>query len=69
MEPGADGPHPQEQGAWAGCGESALTGQSTAWLAAALLGFTAVFGVFTRITFPAFLLAPGCRLVPRFVQR
>jgi len=38
-------------------------------LAPAVLGVIAVFGVFNRITFPAFLLIPGFRLIPYFWNR
>lgn len=34
-----------------------------------MLGALAVFGVFNRITFPAFLLIPGLRLLPHFWAR
>jgi phosphatidylinositol glycan class Z len=36
---------------------------------AALLGAVAVFGVFNRITFPAFLLVPGIQLIPLLRSR
>lgn len=35
-------------------------------LASAILGIIAVFGLFNRITFPAFLLIPGLGLIPYF---
>jgi len=35
-------------------------------LASTVLGIVAVFGVFNRITFPAFLLIPGLRLLPYY---
>lgn len=38
-------------------------------MASVVLGIICVFGVFNRITFPAFLLVPGIRLVPYFQQR
>jgi phosphatidylinositol glycan class Z len=37
--------------------------QTTAWLSSAILGFTVVFGIFNRITFPAFLILPAYRLL------
>lgn len=33
------------------------------------LGFLMVFGVFNRITFPAFLLIPGIQLLPHLLNR
>ncbi|KAH7041548.1 GPI mannosyltransferase 4 [Microdochium trichocladiopsis] len=45
------------------------TKQASSLLASMVLGVVAVFGVFNRITFPAFLLIPGLRLIPHFVQR
>ncbi|KAI1816775.1 GPI mannosyltransferase 4 [Poronia punctata] len=45
------------------------TPQSSSLLASTLLGFAAVFGVFNRITFPAFLLIPGLRLLPHFLKK
>ncbi|KAJ6780488.1 hypothetical protein PWT90_02964 [Aphanocladium album] len=33
------------------------------------LGIVAVFGIFNRITFPAFLLIPGFRLIPHFLNK
>jgi len=33
------------------------------------LAFCVVFGVFNRVTFPAFLLIPGLRLLPHFLHR
>ncbi|KAI9830955.1 MAG: alpha 1,2 mannosyltransferase [Phylliscum demangeonii] len=38
-------------------------------LASAVLGFLLVFGVFNRITFPAFLIIPSLRLIPHFRSR
>ncbi|KAJ2907196.1 GPI mannosyltransferase 4 [Zalerion maritima] len=38
-------------------------------LACSILGMVAVFGLFNRITFPAFLLIPGLRLIPYFWNR
>lgn len=43
--------------------------QHTPLLAPAVLGSMAVFGFFNRITFPAFLLIPGLRLIPYFWKR
>lgn len=38
-------------------------------VSSALLGIFVTAGIFNRITFPAFLLAPGCFLLPHFVRR
>lgn len=38
----------------------------TPLLAPSVLGFLVVFGFFNRITFPAFLLVPGLRLIPYY---
>lgn len=38
-------------------------------LASTVLGIVAVFGVFNRITFPAFLLIPGLRLLPYYWKK
>ncbi|KAI1799939.1 glycosyltransferase family 22 protein [Daldinia bambusicola] len=43
--------------------------QRSALVASTVLGILAVFGVFNRITFPAFLLIPGLRLIPHFIHR
>lgn len=43
--------------------------QTSSLLASTVLGIVAVFGVFNRITFPAFLLIPGLRLIPYFLDR
>ncbi|OAA66017.1 glycosyltransferase family 22 protein [Niveomyces insectorum RCEF 264] len=43
--------------------------QRSSLLAPAVLGIVVVFGVFNRITFPAFLLIPGLRLIPYFLHR
>ncbi|CRK30376.1 hypothetical protein BN1708_000907, partial [Verticillium longisporum] len=43
--------------------------QQASLLASTVLGVMAVFGIFNRITFPAFLLIPGIRLVPHFYNR
>ncbi|KAL2271533.1 hypothetical protein VTJ83DRAFT_904 [Remersonia thermophila] len=40
--------------------------QRSSILASTVLGIVAVFGVFNRITFPAFLLIPGLRLLPYY---
>ncbi|KAH9883891.1 GPI mannosyltransferase 4 [Xylariomycetidae sp. FL2044] len=45
------------------------TSQNSSLLASSVLGGVAVFGVFNRITFPAFLLIPGLRLIPHFINR
>ncbi|KAI0156640.1 glycosyltransferase family 22 protein [Hypoxylon sp. FL1284] len=42
---------------------------SSSLAASTVLGIVAVFGVFNRITFPAFLLIPGFRLIPHFMNR
>lgn len=38
-------------------------------ISSTVLGIVAVFGVFNRITFPAFLLIPGLQLVPYYWKR
>ncbi|KXH27561.1 GPI mannosyltransferase 4 [Colletotrichum simmondsii] len=43
--------------------------QQSSLLASTILGIVAVFGLFNRITFPAFLLIPGLRLIPHFLKR
>ncbi|OTB02276.1 glycosyltransferase family 22 protein [Hypoxylon sp. CI-4A] len=43
--------------------------QTSSFAASTVLGIVAVFGVFNRITFPAFLLIPGLRLIPHFIRR
>ncbi|KAK4115291.1 glycosyltransferase family 22 protein [Canariomyces notabilis] len=40
--------------------------QRSSVLASVVLGIVAVFGAFNRITFPAFLLIPGLRLLPYY---
>ncbi|KAK4639343.1 alpha 1,2 mannosyltransferase [Podospora bellae-mahoneyi] len=42
--------------------------QESTVLASTVLGVVAVFGVFNRITFPAFLLIPGLRLLPYYFK-
>ncbi|KAI1206542.1 GPI mannosyltransferase 4 [Annulohypoxylon truncatum] len=42
---------------------------SSSLAASTVLGIVAVFGVFNRITFPAFLLIPGLRLIPHFIKK
>ncbi|KAK0674200.1 hypothetical protein QBC41DRAFT_239615 [Cercophora samala] len=42
--------------------------QESTVLASVVLGVVAVFGVFNRITFPAFLLIPGLRLLPYYFK-
>lgn len=42
--------------------------KDTAWLSSAALGFTVIFSIFNRITFPAFLLLPGLTLIPHFLR-
>lgn len=43
--------------------------QQSTVLSSIALGVVAVFGVFNRITFPAFLLIPGLRLIPHFLNK
>ncbi|KAF8245133.1 hypothetical protein K440DRAFT_604202 [Wilcoxina mikolae CBS 423.85] len=43
--------------------ERISTSKTTAWLSSSLLGFTVIFGIFNRITFPAFLILPAFRLL------
>ena len=43
--------------------------QHSSLIASTVLGGVAVFGVFNRITFPAFLLIPGLRLIPHFAAQ
>ncbi|CAM1505586.1 Fc.00g112230.m01.CDS01 [Cosmosporella sp. VM-42] len=43
--------------------------QRSSVLSATVLGIVGVFGVFNRITFPAFLFIPGLRLIPVFWRR
>ncbi|KAJ6446352.1 GPI mannosyltransferase 4 [Purpureocillium lavendulum] len=43
--------------------------QQSSLMASTVLGIVAVFGVFNRITFPAFLLIPGLRLIPHFLKK
>ncbi|KAI9817285.1 MAG: alpha 1,2 mannosyltransferase [Thelocarpon impressellum] len=43
--------------------------QRSSLLASGILGFLATFGIFNRITFPAFLLIPGVRLIPHFARK
>lgn len=38
-------------------------------LTSAILALVIVFGIFNRITFPAFLIIPGLRLLPHFVKK
>ena len=45
------------------------TQQRSSVLASTVLGLVAVFGVFNRITFPAFLLIPGIRLLPYYWKK
>ncbi|KAI1102667.1 glycosyltransferase family 22 protein [Jackrogersella minutella] len=47
----------------------AASAQTSSMAASTVLGILAVFGVFNRITFPAFLLIPGLRLIPHFINR
>ncbi|KAI1409554.1 glycosyltransferase family 22 protein [Hypoxylon sp. FL1857] len=46
-----------------------LEASNSSLAASTVLGIVAVFGVFNRITFPAFLLIPGLRLIPHFKNR
>lgn len=43
--------------------------QQTSLMASTILGIVSVFGLFNRITFPAFLLIPGLRLIPHFLNK
>ncbi|KAE8450199.1 alpha 1,2 mannosyltransferase [Mollisiaceae sp. DMI_Dod_QoI] len=43
--------------------------QRSSVFASAILAFVVIFGVFNRITFPAFLLIPGLRLIPHFFKK
>ncbi|KAF8865764.1 Alg9-like mannosyltransferase [Acephala macrosclerotiorum] len=43
--------------------------QRSSVFASAILAFVVVFGIFNRITFPAFLLIPGLRLIPHFFKK
>ncbi|PBP15971.1 Alg9-like mannosyltransferase [Diplocarpon rosae] len=43
--------------------------QRSSAFASAILAFVAVFGIFNRITFPAFLIIPGLRLIPHLIKR
>lgn len=38
-------------------------------LTSAILALVVVFGIFNRITFPAFIFIPGLRLVPHFIKK
>lgn len=48
---------------------TSLMQQQSTLTASTILGIVAVFGVFNRITFPAFLLIPGLRLIPHFLHK
>ncbi|KAH7321636.1 GPI mannosyltransferase 4 [Rhexocercosporidium sp. MPI-PUGE-AT-0058] len=43
--------------------------QRSSAFASAILAVVAVFGIFNRITFPAFLIIPGLRLIPHFIKK
>ena len=43
--------------------------QPSSIVAFALLAAVVVFGIFNRITFPAFLIIPGFRLIPHVIKR
>ncbi|UNI14407.1 alpha 1,2 mannosyltransferase [Purpureocillium takamizusanense] len=43
--------------------------QQSSLMASTVLGIVAVFGIFNRITFPAFLLVPSLRLIPHFLKK
>lgn len=43
--------------------------QRSSILSSTVLGVFAVFGIFNRITFPAFLLIPGIQLIPHFLKQ
>ncbi|KAI5810155.1 Alg9-like mannosyltransferase family-domain-containing protein [Peziza echinospora] len=42
--------------------------KESALISSALLGCTAVFGIFNRITFPAFIIIPAIKLIPHYVN-
>lgn len=51
-------------------GESQASPQKRAGLAhPAILAFLLIFGIFNRITFPAFIFLPSLQLIPYFKQR
>lgn len=50
-------------------GLSDTSQQRSSAFATAILAFVAVFGIFNRITFPAFLIIPGLRLIPHFRKK
>lgn len=52
--------------AFSSVSEADKTQHHTPLLAPAFLGTMVVFGFFNRITFPAFLLIPGLRLIPYY---
>jgi len=43
--------------------------QRSSAFASAILAFVVVFGIFNRITFPAFLIIPGLRMIPHFTKK
>lgn len=43
--------------------------QRSSIFASAILAFVIVFGIFNRITFPAFLLIPCLQLIPHFIRK
>lgn len=43
--------------------------QRSSAFASAILAFVVVFGIFNRITFPAFLIIPGLRMIPHFIKK
>ena len=43
--------------------------QRSSGLSSAILGFLVVFGIFNRITFPAFLMIPSVHLLPHFYRK
>ncbi|MCJ1247286.1 alpha 1,2 mannosyltransferase [Trapelia coarctata] len=46
-----------------------LVASSSAIVPSVILGFLLVFGLFNRITFPAFILVPSLYLLPHFVRK
>ncbi|KAH8596972.1 Alg9-like mannosyltransferase family-domain-containing protein [Bisporella sp. PMI_857] len=38
-------------------------------LTSSILALVVIFGIFNRITFPAFLIIPGLRLIPHFIKK
>jgi phosphatidylinositol glycan class Z len=49
--------------------ERIMRSKRSSLLSSSILGALVAFGVFNRITFPAFLLVPGLRLLPHFSRK